>query len=750
MVRKNKKEKITPLKLNNQTNTNKSKKRKSLRISIITFFVSLFLISQVTLCFFIIFVSNKATNTQIQNYHEKSINDTKKLLEDTTNMAINTVETIYNEFLLQKTKYSGNNTDDLEKEYQNKALTLLRSYRFSGVNGYFYVYDYDGINIAHPIQPHLEGKNLWEMKDPNGVMVIQELINVAKSGGGFVNFIWNKPDISKEVDKIGYAEGFDTWLWMIGTGLYIDDIENEIIKYRAQAQKNNTNLIIIYILINLLFIVFSVIITFYFIKKIITSPLNDLIYKADVISNGDLTVSFTFKQENELGDLVNSLKKMVVTLKDLNQKIYVAVTILTKNLRTLYISSSKVKDAANTQAVTVEETQGNFENLNKMVETISTESAKADKYAVIALEKAQVGMVSMDKLEKEMTKIETSSQEITDIIGMINEIAEQTNLLSLNASIESARAGEAGKGFNIVAGEIRKLAEKSTQAANRIHKLITNNNSIIQEGVRYSKETTNILKEISTSNELISGLVKTISEEIHKVKFSSSEILQAIDHISNIAQDNLTESENVSSTMKDFVDQTLELQKFVGLFDVRTEKAKENHKHIEDLLQAKLSEANTILNEFGGKILPTGNAVFVDKFKLNELQIGKTQLTNSTVIVDAISQRTNASVTFFQPLDNYLIRVATTVRNFDDSRAIGTTISETSPVYQTVMVRGQIYFGRAFVVNRWYVAVYKPIKDETGFITGVIYLGLPETMEEDEKYAENVGIVKNTTFKSIQ
>ena len=457
---------------------------------------------------------------------------------------------------------------------------------------------------------------------------------------------------------------------------------------------------------------------------------------------------------DEVGQLTKSISGMVDTLKNLNQRIYVAVIILTKNLRSLYKSSNSVKDSANTQAVTVEETQKNFESMNRMVETISNESAKANQYTEQALKKANLGMESMQKLEVEMSKIESSSQEITNIIEMINEIAEQTNLLSLNASIESARAGEAGKGFNIVAGEIRKLAEKSTTAANRIHELITNNNKIIQEGVKYSKNTTTILKEISVSNELITGLVKTITDEVQKVKFSSQEILQAISHISNIAQANLSESENVSKTMNDFVKQTLELQKFVGQFDVRSEKIKENQKHIEDILKSKLIEAGKILQEYGANFLPTGNTVSVGEYKVQELQIGNTIVTTNKDIVDAISKRTNTSVTIFQVADDLLVRVATTVRNFDNTRAIGTAITSESPVYKTVMQRKE-YFGRAFVVNKWYVAVYKPIVDETGYIFGVIYLGIPEEMEVNEQdnsisnimAEEEEGIYKDESFK---
>ncbi len=466
-------------------------------------------------------------------------------------------------------------------------------------------------------------------------------------------------------------------------------------------------------------------------------PILSLKKKLEDVTKGDLTMKFLVMSNDEVGQLTKSISAMVDTLKNLNQKIYVAVIILTKNLRSLYKSSNAVKDSANTQAVTVEETQKNFESMNKMVETISNESAKANKYTDQALKKANSGMESMQNLEIEMSKIESSSQEITNIIEMINEIAEQTNLLSLNASIESARAGEAGRGFNIVAGEIRKLAEKSTIAANRIHELITNNNKIIQEGVKYSKNTTNILREISVSNELITGLVKTITDEVQKVKFSSQESLEAIGHISNIAQANLKESESVSKTMNDFVKQTLELQKFVGQFDVRSESIKENQKHIEEILKSKLIETGKILQEYGANFLPTGNIVDIGDHKVQELQIGSTIVTKNFDIVDNISKRTNASVTIFQVTDDKLVRVATTVRNFDNTRAVGTVITSESQVYKTIMERKD-YFGRAFVVNKWYVSVYKPILDETGYIFGVIYLGIPEEMEVNEQDAGSI------------
>lgn len=101
---------------------------------------------------------------------------------------------------------------------------LFRAMEF-GEDGYFFVYDYDGTNLAHPRLPKIENTSLWNMQDPNGVYVIRELIAAAKNDGGLVDYIWDKPSAGRVVDKIGYADGIQDWGWMVGTGLYIDDID---------------------------------------------------------------------------------------------------------------------------------------------------------------------------------------------------------------------------------------------------------------------------------------------------------------------------------------------------------------------------------------------------------------------------------------------------------------------------------------------------------------------------------------------
>ncbi len=104
------------------------------------------------------------------------------------------------------------------------AKRVLRSIEY-GEDGYIFAYDYRGNNLVHPKKPQLEGKNLLSLQDRNGVMVIKDLIGAAKSGGDTVSYLWDKPSAGREVTKLGYALAVDDWQWMIGTGLYIDDIE---------------------------------------------------------------------------------------------------------------------------------------------------------------------------------------------------------------------------------------------------------------------------------------------------------------------------------------------------------------------------------------------------------------------------------------------------------------------------------------------------------------------------------------------
>lgn len=130
------------------------------------------------------------------------------------------------------------NTLDLPEEtLKQRARAILKSMNY-GDDGYFFVYAPDGTNLVHPRQQELEGRNLWNMRDPQGVPVIQELTAAARAGGGYVRYQWRKPSTSQGTDKLGYATLVEPWGWMMGTGIYLDDMERTMQRVRQETSAN--------------------------------------------------------------------------------------------------------------------------------------------------------------------------------------------------------------------------------------------------------------------------------------------------------------------------------------------------------------------------------------------------------------------------------------------------------------------------------------------------------------------------------
>ncbi len=119
----------------------------------------------------------------------------------------------------------------------DEAKRILGSLSY-GNDGYFFVYDFQGNNLMHPRQPELVGRNLWDMRDAGGVPTIQRLVARARSGGGLERYNWAKPSSNKTAPKLGYVVPIANWDWMMGTGIYLDDVDDTLAKIDAQQSRN--------------------------------------------------------------------------------------------------------------------------------------------------------------------------------------------------------------------------------------------------------------------------------------------------------------------------------------------------------------------------------------------------------------------------------------------------------------------------------------------------------------------------------
>lgn len=185
--------------------------------------------------------SQQLGESNVDTFEDKIVELRRNELKNYTQMALTAVDHIY--------KHSGH-LGSVE-EAQAMARSIFRDLRY-GNDGYFFVYDYGGKNIVHPKKPHLEGQNLWYLKDPNGVYLIQSLVREAKSdSGGYTQYIWDKPSEGREVDKLGYSMGLSQWRWMVGTGLYMDDIQKSVSSVEASIKENTQNIAFVTIGISL-------------------------------------------------------------------------------------------------------------------------------------------------------------------------------------------------------------------------------------------------------------------------------------------------------------------------------------------------------------------------------------------------------------------------------------------------------------------------------------------------------------------
>ncbi len=176
-----------------------------------------------------IYQAEKLGGRNIESFSNMIFDLRRGELKNYTELALSAVKHIYD--------YSGLN----DTEAQEAAKEIFRNLEF-GEDGYFFVYDYTGKNLAHPKKPGLEGKNLWSLQDSNGVYLIRSLVEQARiKEGGYTDYIWDKPSKKREVAKIGYSMGLENWDWMVGTGLYVDDLEDAVAVIESEVSDNIQN-----------------------------------------------------------------------------------------------------------------------------------------------------------------------------------------------------------------------------------------------------------------------------------------------------------------------------------------------------------------------------------------------------------------------------------------------------------------------------------------------------------------------------
>jgi methyl-accepting chemotaxis protein len=430
-----------------------------------------------------------------------------------------------------------------QAQAQAQAAAVLATLRYDGKE-YFWVNDTQARVVMHPIKKDFDGKDMSGYTDPGGKHIYSEFARVGREEqAGYVDYKFPKPnDPNTPYPKISYVKLYAPWGWVIGSGIYLDDVQAVFMQQMATSG------------LGILAIIAVLVCVAVWMTRSITRPLKAAVVAAGRMADGDLTVEIDAAGKDETGQLLTAMRHMADKLASVITEVSASSAALAGSSQEINSTAQSLSQAASEQAATVEETSASVEQMAASIAHNSDNARATDGIAARSAQQAAQGGAAVEATVSAM-------RQIAEKIGIVDDIAYQTNLLALNAAIEAARAGEHGKGFAVVAAEVRKLAERSQVAAAEI-------GGLARDSVTKAEEAGQLLNEIVPSIHQTSGLVQEIAAASTEQTAGVSQINAAVSQLNHVTQQNAAASEELAATAEEMRAQAGELQSVMSFFKV--------------------------------------------------------------------------------------------------------------------------------------------------------------------------------------